>query len=127
MHGECSILCQHPVTISADLTHSDQRKRTTARSSLMVQPLSGPAILLPLLLSAIRLNDGMLFAASYMLSLAHMWCCASAPLSCFDHAISKLPLLYDSPMYNGTVYKTIILKSVSTVNKNKCYQISVYF
>jgi hypothetical protein len=40
-------------------------------------------------------------AASYMSSLAHMWCCTSAPLSCFYRAISKLPLLSDSPMYNA--------------------------
>jgi hypothetical protein len=41
----------------------------------------------------------MLRATSYTSSLAHMWCCASAPLSCFYRAISKLPLLYDSPTY----------------------------
>jgi hypothetical protein len=29
----------------------------------------------------------------------HMWCCMSAPLSCFYCAISKLPLPSDSPTY----------------------------
>jgi hypothetical protein len=74
--------------ISSDLTPSAHRKRTAAHCSSMVQSLSGAAILLPSLLSDMWLNNGMLRAASYTSSLAHMWCCASAPLSCFYHAIS---------------------------------------
>jgi hypothetical protein len=51
-----------------------------AHCSSMVQSLSDAAILLPALLSAMWLNNGMLWAANYMSSLAHMWCCAPAPL-----------------------------------------------
>jgi hypothetical protein len=93
MHGACSILCQHP-TMDFPSAH---RKRTTARCSSMVQ--CGTAILLPSSLSAMWLKDGVLRAASYTSSLMHMWCCASAPL-CFYGAISKLPLLSDSPKYS---------------------------
>jgi hypothetical protein len=85
--------------ISADLTPSVHRKRTTARCSLMVQSLNGAPILLPSLLSTMSLKNGMLRAASYTSSLVHMWCCASAPLSCFYRKISKLPLLSDSPTH----------------------------
>jgi hypothetical protein len=60
------------------------------------------AILLPSLLSAMWLNDGMLRAVSYTSSLAQIWCCASATLSCFYRSISKLSLLSDSPTYIHT-------------------------
>jgi hypothetical protein len=97
--GACPILCNIRRCISADLTPSAHRKRTTARCSLMMQSLSGAAILLPSLLSAMWLNDGMLSAANYTSSLAHIWCCTWVPLSSFYRAISKLPLLSDSPTY----------------------------
>jgi hypothetical protein len=71
---------------------------------LMVQWLSGAARLLPSLLSAMWLNDGMLRVANYTSSLAHMWCCTSSPFSCFYCAISKLPLLSDSPTYIYMAY-----------------------
>jgi hypothetical protein len=99
MYGTCSILCKHPAMDFRRLTPFAHRKRTTVCFFLIVQSLCGAAILLPSLLSAMWLNDGMLRAASYMSSLAHIWCCAFAPLSCFYRAILKLALLSDSPTY----------------------------
>jgi hypothetical protein len=85
--------------IFPDLTPSAHRICTTVHCFLMVQLLSAAAILLLSLLSAMWLNDGMLHVANYTLSLVHMWCCTSAPLTCLYGSISKLPLLPDSPTY----------------------------
>jgi hypothetical protein len=85
MHGVCFILCQHPAMDSFRFNPSAHRKRTTACCSSMVQSLSGAAILLLSLVSAIRLNDVMLSAASYTSSLAHTWCCTSVPLLFLPH------------------------------------------
>jgi hypothetical protein len=80
----------------------------------MVQSLSGAAILLPSLHSTIWLNDGMLLAASYTSSLAHMWHCMSALLSCFYRTISELPLLSDTPTYMH-LWNTLLIFIISLV------------
>jgi hypothetical protein len=69
--------------ISADLNPSAHRYRTMAHCYSMVQSLSEAAILLPSLLSAMWLNDGMVRLASYTSSSTHMWCCVSVPLLVF--------------------------------------------
>jgi hypothetical protein len=89
--------------ISADLTPSAHRKRSTARCFLDGSIAQWSGHISILLFSSMWLNGGMLRAASYTSSLAHMWCCASAPLSCFYSAIWKLPLLSDSPRYMAHV------------------------
>jgi hypothetical protein len=87
----CSILCQHPAMYFRRFNPLCPQKTYYGALLLIAQSLSGADILLRLLPSAMWLNDGMLRAASYTSSLEHMWCCASAPLSCFYRAISKLP------------------------------------
>jgi hypothetical protein len=72
MHGACSILCQHLAMDFLRFNPLCPQKTHYGALFSMVQSLSGAVILLPSLLSAMWLNDGMLRAANYTSSLAHI-------------------------------------------------------
>jgi hypothetical protein len=82
MHGACSILCQHPEMDFCRFKPLCPQKTNygVLFHDGAIAEWSGHTYII-WLLSAMWLNDGMLRAANYTSSLAHMWCCASAPLS----------------------------------------------
>jgi hypothetical protein len=83
MHGACSILCQHSAVDFRRFNPLCPQKTHYGALFLDGAVAEWSGHTLHSLLSAMWLNDGMLRAARYTSSLADMWCCASAPLSCF--------------------------------------------